>query len=336
VLGTGFHDQEIAGVRWRSFTLQVGDLRISTADSWAEREQLKHSIFLSAAVPVSVALIGSLVLLWIGIAHGLRPLRLITEALLRRNADSLEPLQPGKLPVELKPLVDSQNQLFERISQAIERERRFTGDAAHELRSPLTAIKTHLQVARMTTGDDSARALMCAEEGADRLHRTLEQLLLLARVEGTLSFEDGGPVSAREVAVHAIEDATHGTPLQIDARLEGIPEDAQLRTPPLLAVVALRNLMENAIRYSPAGERIALSVVSEPAHLCFVVQDKGPGVKKELLSNLTQRFWNHGTDSGSGLGLAIVKAIVQRFGGDLSFENLSVGLKVTLRLPRTA
>ncbi|MBS7712853.1 two-component sensor histidine kinase, partial [Vibrio cholerae] len=100
------------------------------------------------------------------------------------------------LPSELKPLLDTQNQLLQRIAKTIERERRLTGDAAHELRSPLTAIKTHLQVARMTEGAARDQSLAHAEEGADRLHRTLEQLLLLARVEGSLSFDDGLQSSA--------------------------------------------------------------------------------------------------------------------------------------------
>src|SRR5690606_28903531 len=101
-----------------------------------------------------------------------------------RSADSVEPLQIERLPAELTPLVETQNQLFQRIAQTIERERRLTDDAAHELRSPLTAIKTHLQVASMTTGERSRQALIQAEVGADRMHRTLEQLLMLARVEG--------------------------------------------------------------------------------------------------------------------------------------------------------
>ncbi|MGV8260787.1 histidine kinase dimerization/phospho-acceptor domain-containing protein, partial [Pseudomonas aeruginosa] len=111
-------------------------------------------------------LLGSLALLWLGAGQGLAPLKRIRDALTRRGADSLEPLELAALPSELKPLVETQNQLFQRIAQAIERERRLTGDAAHELRSPLTAIKTHLQVARMTEGAAAEQALAHAEEGA--------------------------------------------------------------------------------------------------------------------------------------------------------------------------
>ena len=142
---SGFRDQEINGVLWRSFTVQAGDLRVSTADRLEERDVLQRSVVVAAAVPVTVALLGSLALLWLGAGQGLAPLKRIRDALTRRGADSLEPLELAALPSELKPLVETQNQLFQRIAQAIERERRLTGDAAHELRSPLTAIKTHLQ-----------------------------------------------------------------------------------------------------------------------------------------------------------------------------------------------
>ena len=119
-------------------------------------------------------------------------------------------LQIQPLPSELQPLLDTQNQLLQRIGKTIERERRLTGDAAHELRSPLTAIKTHLQVARMTDGNARDQSLARAEEGADRMHRTLEQLLLLARVEGSLSFDDGVQCNAEQVAKLAIQDAASG------------------------------------------------------------------------------------------------------------------------------
>ena len=213
---SGFRDQIIDGVGWRSFTLSRGDLLITTADRQVEREALNLSILLAASVPVGVALLGCLCLLWLGIGQSLLPLNRMRDALMRRSADSLEPLQIHPLPSELKPLLDTQNQLLQRIAKTIERERRLTGDAAHELRSPLTAIKTHLQVARMTDGAARDQSLAHAEEGADRLHRTLEQLLLLARVEGSLSFDDGLQSSAEQVARLAIQDANAGDNRRID------------------------------------------------------------------------------------------------------------------------
>jgi len=133
---SGFRDQLIDGVNWRSFTLSRGDLLITTADRQVEREALNLSILLAASVPVGVAMLGCLCLLWLGIGQSLVPLNRMRDALMRRSADSLEPLQIHPLPSELKPLLDTQNQLLQRIAKTIERERRLTGDAAHELRSP--------------------------------------------------------------------------------------------------------------------------------------------------------------------------------------------------------
>ncbi|HCF4206729.1 TPA: sensor histidine kinase N-terminal domain-containing protein [Pseudomonas aeruginosa] len=311
---SGFRDQEINGVLWRSFTVQAGDLRVSTADRLEERDVLQRSVVVAAAVPVTVALLGSLALLWLG-------------------ADSLEPLELAALPSELKPLVETQNQLFQRIAQAIERERRLTGDAAHELRSPLTAIKTHLQVARMTEGAAAEQALAHAEEGADRLHRTLDQLLLLARVEGSLSFDDGVQCSAEDAARVAMHDAGHGDVRMFELKLADGLSEAPLEVPSVLAIAALRNLLDNALRHTAAGTRVELAVETAQGCARFHVRDHGPGIAEADLPHLTRRFWRHGKSGGSGLGLAIVQAIVQRCQCRLDFDSRADGLRVTLEMP---
>src|SRR5699024_1270913 len=122
--------------------------------------------------------------------RGLAPLRRLRRELAHRQADALTPLTPMNLPSELRPLVQTLNQLLQRVAQAVLRERHFTDDAAHELRTPLTAVRTHLQVARITSGEESSRALAHADEGARRMQATLDQLLLLARVEGRLPFDE--------------------------------------------------------------------------------------------------------------------------------------------------
>jgi two-component system sensor histidine kinase QseC len=332
----GFHDQMIDGVRWRSFTLVRDDLRITTADRQVEREALNMSVLLTASVPVGVALLGCLCLLWLGIGQGLAPLNRMRDALMRRSADSLEPLQVQPLPSELQPLLETQNQLFQRIGRTIERERRLTGDAAHELRSPLTAIKTHLQVARMTEGAARDQSLARAEEGADRLHRTLEQLLLLARVEGSLSFDDGVQCNAEQVARLAIQDASSGDRARIRLQLPASYSQAPLQMPSVLAIAALRNLLDNALRHTPDSAPVELSLETIGNRLRFQVRDHGPGIAADDLQHLTQRFWRNSTSNGCGLGLAIVQAIVQRCGCVLHFDSRPDGLRVELTLPLQA
>ena len=332
----GFHDQVIDGATWRTFTLDRGDVRITTADRQVEREALNLSVLLAASVPVGMALIVCLLLLWLGIGQGLAPLSRMRDALMRRDADSLQPLQISPLPSELQPLLDSQNQLFARIARTIERERRLTGDAAHELRSPLTAIKTHLQVARMTDGEAREQSLAHAEEGADRLHRTLEQLLLLARVEGSLSFDDGVNCTAEQVARLAIHDAAGGAGERIRLHLpQALPATA-LKVPSVLAIAALRNLLDNALRHTPAGTQVELTVSVDGPQVKYQVRDHGPGIPAETLQHMTQRFWRNGNSNGCGLGLAIVQAIVERCHCELNFDSQPDGLRVELRMPLLA
>lgn len=329
----GFHDQDIDGGRWRSFTLTHGELRITTADRQQERDSLQYSVLLAASFPVGVALLSSLGLLWLGIGRGLEPLSRMRDALKQRDVDCVEPLHITNMPRELQPLIDTQNQLFQRISRTLERERRLTGDAAHELRSPLTAIKTHLQVARMTQGEARDESLARAEEGTDRLHRTLEQLLLLARVEGSLSFEDGLQNGTEEVARLAIHDVDHEQRWRIGLHVSSQLCATPLGLPSVLAVAALRNLLENALRHTPVDSAVELVLSTQGHHACFTVRDYGTAITEEDLQCLTQRFWRRGSGTGSGLGLAIVRAIVQRCGGSLVFDSRLDGFQVELQLP---
>lgn len=330
---SGFSDQIIDGASWRTFTYSHGDVRITTADRHQEREALNQSILLVASAPVLMALLGSLGLLWIGLGKGLEPLNRMRDALRRRRADSVEPLQVAGLPSELQPLLDTQNQLFLRIAQTLERERRLTDDAAHELRSPLTVIKTHLQVARMTDGAVREQALEHAEEGADRLHRTLEQLLMLARVEGSLSFDDGVQCSAEQVVRQAVQDAGVGNDRRLILRLPDEAARTYLSMPAPLAVVALRNLLDNALRHGGSDAPVELEVQMADGALAFMVRDHGPGIAEDDLQHLTERFWRHSQSGGCGLGLAIVQAIAQRCAGHLRFDSQNDGLRVWLQVP---
>lgn len=329
---TGFRNQVIQDRVWRTYTFEQHGLRITTADRLDEREALQGAVLLAAAVPVLLALLGTLLLLWLGVRKGLQPLRQMTDAIVKRGPDTLAPIELEPLPAELRPLLESQNRLFDRIAQTLERERRFTGDAAHELRSPLTAIKTHLQVAAMTEGEVSRQALSQAELGADRLQATLEQLLLLAQVEGQQSFDDGRPSTAEDTALAAIADA--GAIIGKDVVMTMDQASAQtLSIPAPLATAALRNLLENALRHTAEGSPVELTISYTPGWAVFDVRDFGVGVEEEHLNLLTRRFWRRGQGQGSGLGLAIVEAIVQRCGCRLVFQPAAPGTRVILEIP---
>ncbi|MCL4470512.1 MAG: ATP-binding protein [Gammaproteobacteria bacterium] len=329
----GFAEREIKGERWRTYTYEAHDLRITTADRMAERNTLLRDVMVAAVAPFVVALTGSLMVLWLGVRSGLVPLERLRQALASRAPDALTPIPGSPMPRELQPLVNTLNQLLERMSVTISRERRFTSDAAHELRTPLTAIKTHLQVARITRGKEAEVALDYAEEGAARLQHTLVQLLTLSQVEGPFSWDDGRIAHADEVARLAMRDAAPGAPERIVLDSDGKP--AELVLPQALAVTALRNLLDNALRHSPAENSVRLELRSSKDAICFRVCDRGPGLSAEELALVTHRFWRRGAGRGSGLGLSIVAAITERFGGSLELaQRPEGGLEAKLTLPR--
>lgn len=328
----GFSEREIRGERWRSYTFEAHGLRVTTADRLAERNTLLRNVMMAAAVPFVVAMIGSLMVLWLGVRSGLLPLERLRQALASRVPDVLTPIPVSSMSRDLLPLVHTLNQLLERMSVTISRERRFTSDAAHELRTPLTAIKTHLQVARITRGTESEVALDYAEEGAARLQHTLTQMLTLSQVEGPFSWNDGSVAFADEVARLAMRDAAPDAPARIVLDSDG--NSAELALPQALAVTALRNLLDNALRHSPPEHSVRLELHSSKDAVFFCVCDRGPGLSAEDLTMVTHRFWRRGSGRGSGLGLSIVAAITERFGGSLELvPRPKGGLEVKLTLP---
>lgn len=331
--GPGFADREINGEHWRSYTLDKLGFRVTTSDRLSERSTLLRNVMVAAVVPFVVALLGSMLVLWFGVGRGLRPLERLRQVLAIRTPDSLNPIENAPTARDLQPLVDTLNHLLARVSETFSRERRFTSDAAHELRTPLTAVKIHLQVARITHGQEAAQAMDHAEEGVARLQHALSQLLTLSQVEGPVSWDDEIHAQANEVAHLAMRDAAPGAPQRID--FDSDASGVELLLPQALAVTALRNLLENALRHSPANSSVRLEVRREPHAVRFSVCDQGPGLSEEALVLAKQRFWRRGLGRGSGLGLSIVVAIAERFGG--SFELLhrpEGGLEAKLTLPR--
>ena len=214
----------------------------------------------------------------------------------------------------------------------IARERRFTSDAAHELRTPLTGIVTNLQVARITRGPDAEEGLRNAAEGAARLRHTLEQLLTLSQVEGPFAWDDGGAARAGEVARQAVRDsgAARGRIMVV-----GDGEDVALAVPQSLAVIAVRNLLDNAVRHSPDASPVSLEVRVGANEVRYCVADRGPGMSEEEIRLAAGRFWRRGPGPGSGLGLSIVAAIAERFSGSFELARREgSGLRATLALPR--
>lgn len=335
----GFSTRFAGGKLWRTYVLMDGDIRIATADRIDARADLLHEIALGAAVPFGVAMLGSLVLLWIGVGRGLVPFERVRAVLSQRRVDAEAPLPPLDPPPELQPLIDTIGHLLHRVQQAIERERRFTDDAAHELRTPLTIVKTHLQVLRLACADialDEAaeQALSNAEHGVTRLHRTLEQLLVLARLEGSTPTGPMAETDALHAARQAIDDSAAEVAADCRATLQTSLVRASLAVPEPLLVSALRNLLDNALRHSPRPGSVTLHVEALPGEVAFRVLDAGPGMVADERAQARQRFWRRGDGNGSGLGLSIVHAVAKRHGGELRLlARDDGGLEARLCLP---
>ena len=337
----GYSTRSFGGKLWRTYVLQERGIRIATADRIDVRESLLRDIALTAGIPFAVALAGSLLLLWFGIGSGLRPIEKVRAALARRGPSDTSPLPETQAPPELRPLVDTIAHLVGRMQEAMARERRFTDDAAHELRTPLTGIKTHLQVMRLASQKaDGAlvaqQALADAERGVLRLQNTLDQLLLLARLDGSLQPAPQGRSFADAAARLAIDDAQAGQPAKGRVRLVLPNRTIELAVPESLLVCALRNLLDNAMRYSTVPSEVVLRVeMDENQAVSFCVCDEGPGLSKADCALATQRFWRRGTASqGSGLGLSIVSEIASRYAGSLQLRPRNpAGLEACLKFP---
>lgn len=334
----GFRTAFVDGQHWRTYTLRTEGFDVTTADRLDERALLRRRIALAAGVPFLIAAIGGLLVLWFGAGRALAPLSSLQRTLALRDPNATDPVNGGALPSELRPLIGALNGLLDRMGRAIQRERNFTNDAAHELRTPLTVIDTHLQIARLAAGGPAQQALSDAATGVERMRGTLDQLLMLARVEGRLPFDEGTHISAGETLRRAIAVARDDAPGRIV--VSGLGESGVLDVPPQLAVVALRNLIDNALRYSPSHSPVEVAINADSATVCFRVLDLGPGMSEEEAQVATRRFWRgSASPGGSGLGLALVEAIARRFGGWLSLlPREPHGLVAELALPvrRTA
>ena len=340
----GYSTRSFGGKLWHTYVLQQGGIRIATADRIDVRERLLRDIALTAGIPFAAALAGSLLLLWFGIGSGLRPIERVRAALALRGPSDIAPLPETQAPPELRPLVDTIEHLVGRMQQAMARERRFTDDAAHELRTPLTGIKTHLQVMRLAARSaDGApvaqQALADAERGVLRLQNTLDQLLLLARLEGSLQPASRGRSFADVAAKLAIDDAQAGQHAKGRVRLVLPNRTIALAVPESLLVCALRNLLDNAMRYSTGPSEVVLRVEIHENHtVAFCVCDEGPGLSEVDCALATQRFWRRGAASqGSGLGLSIVSELASRYAGSLQLRPRNpVGLEACLTFPENS
>ncbi len=337
----GFSDLEQDGVNYRVLQIEspgADEIRIWVFEDLHYRSKTLHLLLFSALFPLLLALPLFGVLVWFGVRQGLAPLRGLIEQVHQRSAHSLHPLALSRAPVEVHSLVNELNLLLERLNSAIEAERRLTSDAAHEIRTPLASLRTHAQVA-LRSSDPAAHAhgLKQVSRSVERISALMEQILLLARLDADELHEIFRPVDLGLLAEDTIADLA---PQAIDKHIE-LTLDSQHAN--LLGVEAwlglmLTNLVGNALRYTPEGGRVAVTLETSDHQVTLWVRDNGPGVAQAEQAAIFTRFYrspNVASSHGSGLGLPIVKRIVEIHHGRISLhEGLEgAGLGVCVELP---
>lgn len=335
----GFSDVEIDGRAWRVFSGWDAERRylVQIGERRGTRDEIVAQIAKNLLWPLAVALPALGLLVWLGIDRALRPLRLINRQVEHRAPDNLLELDAADVPAEVVPLVASLNRLFGRVRASIENERRFTADAAHELRTPLAALRAQAQVAR---GADDAtergRALDNVIAGCDRASHLVDQLLTLARLEPEGLRAEREPCDLTELARLAVADIVPealAKAIEIDLATEdpvGVHGDARLLR------ILLRNVLDNAVRYSPPNTAVHVRVERRGDDAVLSVADEGPGVAPEERDRLGQRFHRllGSNATGTGLGLSIARRIAEVHGATLAFDAASParGLVVTLKI----
>jgi two-component system sensor histidine kinase QseC len=335
----GFGTVRMQGEAWRVFTTHGAktDVQVVVGEQVSSRNEILRAVLRSTLGPMLIGLPLLGLACWWAISRGVTPLRRLGNALAQRSAQALEPIALANAPTEMLPVIDALNGLFGRIGALLESERRFTADAAHELRSPIAAIRAQAQVA-MAEADPQLRrhALQGTLEGCDRAARLVDQLLTLSRLEAlgpaTMQPVDLAEIAKQAVAQLAATAIAHGQTIGFEAAHPCI-----VMGDATLLEVLVRNLVDNAVRYSGAAAQIAVSVQQEDDHAVLVVQDNGPGLADADLQRLGERFFRvaGNEQSGSGLGWSIVQRIAAAHRAQVQARRLtpSAGLLVRVALP---
>lgn len=332
----GFADIAVGSKTWRAFSVATGDRVIQVAQPLQIRKQLAADAALRSVTPLFLIAPALALVLWWLAARSLAPLQRVTDGVRARDEQSLQPLPSDGLPVEVAPLVGALNGLLQRLGDTLGAQRAFVADAAHELRSPLTALKLQMQLLQRAP-DDAARAeaAQALTAGIDRAARLVEQLLSLARAEpGAPPATPHTMIGLVNVARDAVAEALplanqRGTTIEVSSDAPVIVQgDAAALT------VLARNLVDNAVRYAPPGARVQVQVWNDAGVPTLQVDDAGPGIAPADRERVFDRFYRHAAhdESGSGLGLAIVRGIAAQHGASVTLADSPLGgLRVVVR-----
>ncbi len=341
-LETGYHDRNFGGYRWRIFVHYDSSVREWTiiGERSDTRYGLAEKVILESILPTVLALPIVALMIWGIVGLGLKPLRKLTGQLRSKEADDLTPITMDAFPDELKPLLESTNGLLTRLEASFLREKRFAADAAHELRTPISALKVHLyNLEAEWTGQ--AAGLLPLKKGIDRMSHLVEQILALHRStpdQFMAKFEDIELFELTRKVIASVYD-------QFDEKHQKIElngEPAMLTGDRFALETLLQNLLANACKYSRQGGEINVTIDAVSSWIQLQIEDSGPGIPKDRYQRVFERFYRLNGDQhdsgtlGCGLGLAIVKDIAQLHGASIKLapSRFKSGLSVTLWFPK--
>ena len=321
----GFSTVHARGTTYRLFSVATGTQVIQVAQDLAARREMAGTLALRTVSPMLVLVPLLMLVVWWVISASLAPVARVRQQVATRHADELSELSEVDLPEEILPLVQELNLLFHRVRQAFDAQKSFVADAAHELRSPLAALKLQVQGLHRAM-DDAGRnvAVNRLNAGIDRATRLVEQLLVLARQQSnSATGAKAAPVDLTRLARLALADAAPAAlSRQIDLGLVLADQSMLLGHEEALRIL-IRNLLDNAIKYTPAGGTVNLAIRRNAVQTVLSVDDSGPGIAAEDRKRVLDRFYRvaGAEGSGSGLGLAIVKTIADLHQATLSIDR---------------
>jgi two-component system OmpR family sensor kinase len=335
----GFGDVDVQGTRYRVFEVESPTHRIEVAQDVEIRRDMARALALRTVVPVAIMAPLLMAVVWWVVSVSLVPVSRVRHQVARRQANDLSEVSEADLPDEIRPLIQELNLLFRRLRQAFAAQESFVADAAHELRSPLAALKLQVQ-ALGRTADDERRELAMSRlsGGIDRATHLVEQLLVLARQQARTDGEaDVQGVELAEVARIELSEAAQAARTRtVDLGLTRA-DDALVAGNREALRILVRNLLDNAIKHTPPGGSIDIAVARSADGVLLSVDDSGPGIAPEERERVLNRFYRvpGGQTTGSGLGLAIVKAVAGVHGAALSLDASTRlgGLRVEVRFP---
>lgn len=275
-------------------------------------------------------------LIWIIVGRGLETLRRVAKEVHERAPAYLKPVDIESVPTKIEPLVRELNSLFHRLRAAFDREKRFTADAAHELKTPLAALSAQTQVALRTTDDNAKKeALLKVLSGVRRSTHVVQQLLTLSRLEPEAGLTETTPVRlAKQAAIVASMLAPEAIKKNIELELLTPDSQATIQGNATAIDILIRNLVDNAIRYSPANSFVKIAIKETPSKVLLIVTDNGPGVPEDLRKRVFERFYRviGNNTMGSGLGLSIVQQIVKLHHGHIHLVTPESGIGTEFRI----